>query len=217
MHISKLVKFIIGIVLLPSSIGAVMALYAILREIKTTETVTIVFLAGMIVWTIIYAFLPSPNTIYVFGHEMTHAFWSLLFKGKLKEMRVSSEGGYVLTTSSNFLTTLAPYFFPFYAVLVLVVFFIGSMFWDWSSYSPLFYFLLGLAYAFHLTLTFNTLKIRQTDISLEGYVFSSVIILLGNILTLLFGIAILNESISAFYSFDLWIQYSTQVYNLLYI
>lgn len=214
MHISKIIKFIVGVLLLPSTLGTVMALYAILKEIQTTGTVTIIFLAGMIIWTIIYAFLPSPNTIYVFGHEMTHAFWSLLFKGKIKEMRVSSDGGYVLTTSSNFITTLAPYFFPFYAVLVIVIFFIGNIFWDWSSYSSLFYFLLGVAYAFHLTLTFNTLKIKQTDIIGQGYVFSSVIIFLGNILTLLFGIAVLNENINIFYPFDLWIQYSVQVYSL---
>jgi hypothetical protein len=45
---------------------------------------------------------------------------------------------------------LAPYFFPFYAVLVVGAFVAGRLFWNWQPYTVWFHLLLGAAYAFHL-------------------------------------------------------------------
>ena len=125
-------------------------------------------------------------------HELTHVVWSWLFGGKLKKFKATSEGGEVVITKSNFLVALAPYFFPLYAVFVVVVFLVGHLIWNWSAWTPLFHGILGAAYAFHLTLTIEVLKTEQSDITSQGYLFSGVIIFLGNALGLLLAIPLLT-------------------------
>ena len=75
--------------------------------------------------------------IYVFGHELTHALWTWLFGGQVKKMKVSSSGGHVIISKTNFLIALAPYFFPLYAVIVVGVFALGHLIWNWQRLSRL--------------------------------------------------------------------------------
>jgi hypothetical protein len=74
------------------------------------------------VLVVIFLLLPKPMWIYVFGHELTHALWTWLFGGQVKKMKVSSAGGHVVVSKTNFVIALAPYFFPLYAALVIAVF-----------------------------------------------------------------------------------------------
>ena len=87
--------------------------------------------------------------------------WTWLFGGKVKKMKVTSKGGHVVISKTNFVIALAPYFFPLYAVIVIVVFAIGHLIWNWHSYLVWFHLLLGAAYAFHVTLTFHVLQTQQ--------------------------------------------------------
>ncbi len=98
------------------------------------DTVWVPLLAGAACWLVIFLLLPKPMWIYVFGHELTHALWAWLFGGRVKKMKVTSEGGHVVISKTNFLIVLAPYFFPLYAVMVVAVFAIGHLIWDWRSY-----------------------------------------------------------------------------------
>jgi len=189
----KWVKFLLAVLLLPVCVATAETLWQVFRLGAGSDRVWIPMLAGAAAWTGVFLLLPKPMLLYVFGHELTHAVWTWVFGGRVKRLRASSEGGHVLTTKSNFVIALAPYFFPLYAVLVVVVFVIGDLIWAWrAAYLPWFHFLLGAAYAFHVTLTFEILKTRQTDITSQGYLFSSVVIFLGNALVLIFGIPLLT-------------------------
>ena len=191
--VPKWCKTIIAILLLPVCVGAVSALWKLARASGSADTVWVPIAAGAACWVVIYLLLPKPMWIYVFGHELTHAIWTWLMGGKvlLHKTRISSSGGQVVVTKSNFLIALAPYFFPLYAVLVVVVFLVGHLIWDWHRYQAWFHLLLGAAYAFHVTLTWHILKSHQTDISGQGYLFSAVVIFLGNIAVLIVAIALL--------------------------
>ncbi len=191
----KWIKFIIAVCLLPVCGGAVMALLKVLRAAGNADTTWIPFLGGVACWCVIFFLLPKPMWIYVFGHELTHALWTWLFGGKVKKMKVTSSGGHVVVTKTNFLITLAPYFFPLYAMIVIAVFALGHWIWNWQKFFVYFHLLLGAAYAFHVTLTFHTLQTRQSDITSQGYLFSAVIIFLGNVAVLLFGIPLLTEKV----------------------
>jgi len=186
-------KTIIAILLLPVCVGAASALWKLARASGNADTVWVPIVAGAVCWLAIYLLLPKPMWIYVLGHELTHAIWTWLMGGKvlLHKTRISSSGGHVVVTKSNFLIALAPYFFPLYAVLVVAVFVVGHLIWDWHRFQAWFHLLLGAAYAFHVTLTWHILKNHQTDISGQGYLFSAVIIFLGNIAVLIVGIALL--------------------------
>jgi hypothetical protein len=90
-------------------------------------------LAGAACWVTVFLLLPKPMWIYVLGHESTHAVWTWIFGGKVKRFKAASSGGHVVTTKNNFVITLAPYFFPFYAVLVVLVFVVGDLLWHWRG------------------------------------------------------------------------------------
>jgi hypothetical protein len=201
----KWLKFFIAILLLPVCAGAAMALGSVLRMSGGAAVTWIPFLGGVACWCVIFFLLPKPMLIYVFGHELTHALWAWLFGGRLKKMKVSSKGGHVIITKTNFLITLAPYFFPLYAVMVIAVFAIGDGIWGWERLFVFFNLLLGAAYAFHVTLTIHALQTQQSDITSQGYLFSGVIIFLGNITILLFGIPWLTGEITFGQAFHIWV------------
>jgi hypothetical protein len=192
LRVPKWIKFIIALLLLPVCAGAANALWLVLRAGYGADTVWIPLLAGAACWVVIFFMLPKPMWIYVFGHELTHALWTWLFGGQVKKMKVTSSGGHVVISKTNFVIALAPYFFPLYAALVVGLFALGNLIWNWHGYLVWFHLCVGAAYAFHVTLTFHTLQTRQSDITSQGYLFSTVIIFLGNVCVLLFGIPLLT-------------------------
>jgi hypothetical protein len=109
-----------------------------------------------------------------------------------------------VVTKNYFVTALAPYFFPLYAVLVVALFLIGQLLWGWREYVVWFHLLLGAAYAFHVTLTWHILKGEQSDITEQGYLFSAVIIFLGNVSVLLVGIPLLGGRVDPLTALRWW-------------
>jgi uncharacterized membrane protein len=106
---------------------------------------------------------------------------------------------------------LAPYFFPLYAVLLVLVFVVCILVGAWhQAYVPWFHLLLGAAYAFHLTLTWHILQTRQTDITSQGWLFSAVVIFLGNAIVLLIGVPLLTRH-SLLDSMISWLQCNREV------
>ncbi len=74
-----------------------------------------------------------------------------------------------------------------------------------------FHLLLGAAYAFHVTLTWHILKTEQSDITQHGYVFSAVVIFLGNAAVLLVGVPFLASGMGVTRSLGLWLECTGQV------
>ncbi len=191
----KWVKIIIAILLLPLCIGATQALVMVLRASSGADTVWVAMLAGAACWLVIYLLLPKPMWIYMVGHELTHAVWAWLFGARVKRFKASAQGGHVVVSRTNFLITLAPYFFPLYVALVVAFFVVGHLVWGWSRYLVWFHLLVGAAYAFHVTLTWHVLQTRQSDISQQGYLFSAVVIWLGNVGVLLLGVPLVTARV----------------------
>jgi len=97
---------------------------------------------------------------------------------------------------------------PLYAVILVLVFALGHLIWNWAPYLVWFHFLLGAAYSFHVTLTFHILKTEQSDLTSQGYLFSAVIIYLGNISVMLIGVPLLTARVSLLTSLGWWLQES---------
>lgn len=207
----KWIKFIIAVLLLPVCAGAAMALGKVLGASGSADLVWVPLLAGAACWLVIFLLLPKPMWIYVFGHELTHALWAWLFGAQLKRLKISSAGGHVVLSKSNFLIALAPYFFPLYAALVVAGFALCRLVWDWPSYLVWFHLLIGAAYGFHVTLTWQVLKTRQSDISSQGWLFSGVIIFLGNVCVLLFGVPLLTSKVGVLQALSWWLESTGQV------
>jgi len=186
-------KMIVGLLLLPVCLATLQALWHVLSRVSGADRFWPPLLAGAACWVVVFLLLPKPMWLYVLGHESTHAVWTWIFGGKVKRFKAASSGGHVVSTKNNFVITLAPYFFPFYAVLMVLIFFLGYLLWHWRrGYLPWFHLLLGAAYAFHVTLTIEILRTRQSDITSQGYLFSAVVIVLGNALVRLAAVPLLT-------------------------
>ena len=186
-------RWLTGLALLPACWGLTRALVdAILASAGGGGGVSveaISLLAGMAAFALSWTTLSHPVRVYVLGHELTHALWGLFFGARPSKVRVSESGGSVSLTKSNFLITLAPYFFPFYTFVVIVAALVTSLFVRPLPFLPLWMFLIGFTWAFHVLFTVETLSQRQPDVTLYGRIFSWVFIYIANVALMLVWMA----------------------------
>lgn len=184
---------ILGVLLLPMCWGVVRAfcdsVMASAGESGGITAESIALVGGMAAFALCWMAVSHPVKTYVLGHELTHAIWGLLFGALPSKLRVSASGGSVNLTKSNMLITLAPYFFPFYTFLVIVVALITSAFIRPLPFLPLWMFAVGFTWAFHALFTLETLAQRQPDVKLYGRIFSWVFIFLANVALVLVFLA----------------------------
>ncbi len=183
----RTLKFFVALLLLPSTVALTRAFIDLLRDLSGGTVhgwswSVWGLLIGFLLWLFLYAVSPRPFRTYVLAHECTHALWGWAMGAKIKGMKVGRDGGYVRLTKSNFLITLAPYFFPFYTVCVMLMHAGLSWFYDLEPYEPVWMGWIGLAWGFHVTFTWSMLHRRQPDIRDQGWLFSLVIIYCFNLI-----------------------------------
>ena len=183
-------RFLFGVLLLPACWGVCRAFVHALAASSGGFTVgTLSLLGGVLVFVFVWLALPRPVRTYVLGHELTHALWGLLFGAMPSDLRVSESGGSVRLSKSNVLITLAPYFFPFYTFLVIVAALVTYAFIRPLPAIPLWLFMIGFTWAFHVLFTIETLSHAQPDIKLYGRLFSWTFIFIVNVLIVLVWLA----------------------------
>ena len=190
---ANFLRMILGVLLLPMCWGVVRAfcdsVMASAGESGGITAESIALVGGMAAFALCWMAVSHPVKTYVLGHELTHAIWGLLFGALPSKLRVSASGGSVNLTKSNMLITLAPYFFPFYTFLVIVVALITSAFIRPLPFLPLWMFAVGFTWAFHALFTLEMLAQRQPDVKLYGRIFSWVFIFLANVALVLVFLA----------------------------
>lgn len=196
---ANFLRMLLGVALLPMCWGVVRAFFdsvvAAAGESGGITAESIALLGGMLAFALCWMSVPHPVKTYVLGHELTHAIWGLLFGAVPSRLRVSESGGSVNLTKSNMLITLAPYFFPFYTFVVVVAAIVTYAFIRPLPWLPLWMFMVGFTWAFHVLFTIETLSQRQPDVKLYGRIFSWVFIFLANVaLVLVFLAAVTSLS-----------------------
>ena len=195
----RFLLFLLGVALLPAILAAVLAVGDLMPALFVAVPPFIApgplaFAIGYALWTLLFLVLPPSVRMYVWGHELTHALWGLFTGSKVGKIKVGDDGGYVNLTNPGIFTTLAPYFVPFYLVVVLLLRLVAGLFWDMAPYAPLWLGLMGMAYGFHVTYTVRSLTERQPDIREFGHVISYALILLINVLVFGYGLVALTHA-----------------------
>jgi hypothetical protein len=189
-------KFFIAVMLLPACVAATLTAVHIGHTLIAGSQVW-AFVAGYALWLLVFAFLPKPMRTYVLAHELTHALWALLMGARVSGLKVRKSGGQVRTSKTNWAITLAPYFFPFYAVLFIAGFFLAHAIWNLTGYMWVLFFLVGLGWSFHVTFTLMILfTVSQPDVQSQGVLFSAVVIYLMNLLTMTVAATALSGAIT---------------------
>lgn len=190
----RFLRFLIGLLLLPACWGVGKTFVSAITATSGGFSVgTFSLVGGVLVFVFAWIALPRPVRTYVLGHELTHALWGLLFGALPSDLRVSETGGSVKLTKSNLLITLAPYFFPFYTFLVIIAALVTYAFMRPLPFIPLWLFMIGFTWAFHILFTFETLSQAQPDVKLYGRLFSWTFIFIVNVLIVLAWLAATTE------------------------
>jgi hypothetical protein len=177
---------------------------------KTHDCVSLI--AGACVWLVIFfgslwlRGVPLFIRLYVFGHELMHAWIAgVFFKGRIKEFNVSADGGYIVTDKYNFIIALAPYLWPIYCIPVLAVWGVVGWFPEGLAYTGTFHGALGFTWMYHLSFTVWMLSKGQSDLLLPGRIFSLVLIYTVNVALLAaFVITMASEFTWAGFGHELW-------------
>jgi membrane-associated HD superfamily phosphohydrolase len=200
--IVRLLKFFVGVLLLPACAALTMTAWRLALHVSFAPNAMAspalwAFVGGYALWLAVFAVLPKPMRTYVLGHELTHAFWALMLGARVSGLKVRKTGGQVRTSKTNWFIALAPYFFPFYAMLFMAVFFLAYAIWDLGAYLWVLFFLVGLGWSFHITFTLMMLlAVKQPDVQSQGVVFSAVVIYGMNLLIMGLMMAALSRAVT---------------------
>lgn len=190
-------KMLIGVVLWPLAWSISIAAYQLYRSsgagMAEPGWLGLAVPVGFIAWVLIFFLLPRPVRTYVLGHELTHALWALLMGGRVGRIKVGKEGGHVELTKTNFIITLAPYFFPFYTALVIAAYYLSSIWLDNAAHQGWWLGAIGLTWSFHITFTIHMLSQHQPDVQEHGRIFSYTVIYIMNVLVLTLLVIILGQ------------------------
>lgn len=212
--LKRALKLFLGIIAFPICIAVSVSLYEELNQIKALSYNQKYFLFGIVTYLIIHVVFFKPqylypvrnstkavgksisNGVYIFGHEIMHTIATWIFRGKVISFKVSSKGGAVAATKSNIFIALAPYFFPFYTILAAGLFFIATVVIKTEPPYNSFLFLVGFTLSFHLVLTIDFLKTKQSDFLHGGYLFSICLIFIVNLIIMGFIFSLLFDEIN---------------------
>lgn len=202
---------VIGILLLPFAVGFSITFYGELIKTPHIEWTLISLLIGVIIYIFLHVFYSKPNPVqsqrlqpfrlglngvYIFGHEFTHAAAALLFGGRVKSFKVSSQSGSVMTTKTNIFIELAPYFIPVYTLLLMIFVPVIKYHARFAGIINIYLVIIGMSIGMHLVMTAETLKIKQPDITRSGYVLALILIYTANIAVIFVIFSFLLKSVS---------------------
>lgn len=123
--------------------------------------------------------------LYVLGHELTHALFVVLYRGKVTDFHVSTSGGYITTNKTNLIIALSPYFVPFWSVVCAVLYAVVRHFAGLSQeWDRLLYAVMGITWTFHMVWTLWMIPRDQPDLKENGTFLSLTVIYLANLLVL---------------------------------
>ncbi len=181
----RILKIALGVTLVPFCLGFTLQLASIVTSVTYKRDAPYYFLLGGCTYLAAHLLFKKPILTYVFGHELTHALFAVLFGGSVKSLHASDRGGRVTITKSNFIITLAPYFFPLYTFIALMFYWLARAA-DVRGAEGWFVFFSGATYSFHLVLTLSFLRADQDDIREQGALFSYPLIYLFNMIFVAF-------------------------------
>ncbi len=198
--LNKVLKIGSGLLLLPLCGGFTWQLVQSIFSIPYKPDLPYYFAAGCLAYLTVHLLFKQPILTYVFGHELTHALFAVLFGGSVKAFKASDRGGQVTVTKSNFIITLAPYFFPLYTSLVLILYLI-LVIAEARSGTGILIFCAGASFMFHMVLTVVFLQTDQKDIREHGAFFSYPLIYLFNLVFAALLVHLLLAQKNAFLDF----------------
>jgi len=195
-RLARVFYFLFGLVLLPACVALTVTCVRAIALAGDLSSNLLFFGIGFVSHLVIFLLFNKPMRTYVIGHELTHALWVVLMRGRVKRIKVNKRSGYIRATKINPFIALAPYFFPIYMLAVLGVYGLLTLVLPVKSWFNFVLAAVGFTWSFHLLLNTWMLARHQDDVRVAGAVFSYIAIYLLNIIVLALLLCFVSTSIS---------------------
>ncbi len=204
----KICDFIINLLRWPVAILLLINMPALIMGLTHINFYNLKFYAfgAGVIFYVITAFMSGAyirSSMQIVSHELTHALFAYLtfhWVGRVRLNPDDSGGSMTLRGRGNWLISLSPYFFPLFTLLYMLIMPMLLGAFDGVFEKMLIYAILGYFTAYYWATVISQVHTEQTDIINEGFLFSGIIIVGGNLLV--------NGIIFAFCS-KLWAGVST--------
>ncbi len=195
--IRKGINFVIGLLKWPLAVLMLLALVPALRTdldlLKSMGDMHfLVFFFGPMLGAALLFFISglSGSFLIIAEHELTHMLLAVLTFHRPRGLDISQGvGGYfAFSGEGNWMIALAPYFFPTFALVVML----GTLFTPMEQgLSDVFLIVLGSMIGYHIVATVFEVHPQQTDFKVAGYLFTICFLPGINLIVygLLFGFA----------------------------
>jgi len=217
---------VIGLMLLPVAWVTTQTFFTLLGRSAEQDEVwrtppVVLFGWGLVVWLAAFWAGLRPRYVYVLGHELTHALFVLLCGGKIHDLRVTAEGGHVVTDKNNLLISLSPYFVPFWSLAAVTAYGLLGMGVDLGSVQHVrlgewrlslgmdaaLSFVLGYTWGLHLSFTLWMVTRDQPDLQQNGTFFSLVFIYFINLVLILSLFVLAAPGVASGDLMDVWLHH----------
>lgn len=139
-----------------------------------TSYIMLWFVIPFIATSVLFFSLPflGGSFLSIMEHELTHMLFAILTGHKPVDLEVNqNKGGYLsFQGEGNWLIALAPYFFPTFAVVVMLASFV-YMGMD-KPLPDIYWAVFGTMCGYHLASTILEIHPKQTDFKVAGYIFT---------------------------------------------
>ena len=190
----KYINFFLALIKWPMAILMVLAIFPAFKTdiliLYNGLTLSVLgrFFLPLLLMIAVWYLIPkaSGSFISILEHEVTHLLFALLTFHIPQDITIKrGQGGYFSYFGrGNWLISLAPYFFPTAAVIVMAL---GGFYALLDEPFPIAYWvILGLMTGYHLVSTMDEIHLDQTDFKEAGYLFT--ILFLPGINLITYGI-----------------------------
>jgi len=175
--IGDIVKFLIFVGLIPLIIALTVAFCQEFRSLPTSYKFA--FNWGIILYLILHLLVYEPEGIYLFGQKIVSSIFCF-FEPLVK---------------------VAPFFFPIYSILLLVVLFFENIFLKSLKFDLVLIFLIAFTLIMHIALTAKALKGKDANATKPNYFFTMSFIFVINIfiISLMFDLIIPEFAFTTFF------------------
>ncbi|MBE0674198.1 MAG: hypothetical protein IH591_06020 [Bacteroidales bacterium] len=173
-------RFILSILFLPLIFFYGSGFLSVVEQISFSNSIHLYFVISLGLSSLLFFFLIGRMSfIAIFEHELTHNIFAVLTFNKPAGFHVSrGEGGlFQYEGRGNFLITLSPYFFLTFSFFLLPLFLVID-----QVYFKHFIIALGILTGYHTSTTIKETHLQQPDLRDNGFIFSFIVIILGNLL-----------------------------------
>ncbi len=182
---SKFIDYVINFFKWPVAIYMLVclpALYGSFHFFDLKNVRTLALIAGCVFFIFVRTMMDKSvkTTMQVLAHELSHAFFAFITGHKVKHIKLNADdsgGETEFIGEGNWLITVAPYFFPLFALIymILMCFLPEQIIWHG---------MLGFFLSYHIDSVAAQIHEKQTDFPKAGYVFCLMFLPAANLWTI---------------------------------